>query len=325
MLGLLVAVLVAALLPARGEAADVLSWATKIAIGILFLLYGARLQPREALEGLKHWRLHSSVLAVTYLVFPLIGLTLRLLVPSVLTDDLYTGLLYLCLLPSTVQSSIAFTSIARGNVAGAVVSASLSNLLGVFVTPLLVMLLMDTTGQATVSAGSILAIVLQLLLPFLAGQVLRGPLQVLMRHATVTKVVDRGSVYLVVYAAFSDSMVEHVWGGVSPLSLLAVVVVCVAVLATVLALTTAASRLFGFDRGDRIVMIFCGSKKSLASGLPMATVLFAGHPIGLIVLPLMIFHQIQLFVCAWLAGRWERQAEAEAELARADRIATEAA
>lgn len=327
MLGLLAAVLVAVLLPARGEAAEVLSWATKVAIGILFLLYGARLKPREALEGLKHWRLHSSVLAVTFLVFPLIGLALRLLVPTVLTDDLYTGLLYLCLLPSTVQSSIAFTSIARGNVAGAVVSASLSNLLGVFVTPLLVMLLMDTTGQATVSVGSILAIVLQLLLPFLAGQLLRTPLQVLMRHATVTKVVDRGSVYLVVYAAFSDSMVEHIWGGISLLSLLAVVVVCIVVLTAVLCLTTLASRLLGFDREDRIVMIFCGSKKSLASGLPMATVLFAGHAIGLIVLPLMIFHQIQLFVCAWLSGRWERQADATAQpdITPEERIATEAA
>jgi len=312
MLGILASVLIAAVLPARGDAAGVLDWATKIAIGILFLLYGARLKPREALDGLKHWKLHSSVLAVTFIVFPLIGLALRILVPSVLTDDLYTGVLYLCLLPSTVQSSIAFTSIAKGNVAGAVVSASMSNLIGVFLTPLLVMLLLDTTGQATVSASSILAIVLQLLVPFLAGQLLRTRMQALLKHATVTKVVDRGSVYLVVYSAFSAGMVEHIWRGISPLSLVAVVVVCIVVLAVVLALTTWTSKLLGFDRGDRIVMIFCGSKKSLASGLPMATVLFAGHAVGLIVLPLMLFHQIQLFTCAWLSGRWGREADAAA-------------
>ncbi|MBU3067952.1 bile acid:sodium symporter [Nocardia sp. NEAU-G5] len=326
MLGILASVVIAAVLPARGEAAHVLDWATKIAIGILFLLYGARLKPHEALDGLRHWRLHSIVLAVTFLVFPLIGLALRILVPSVLTDDLYTGVLYLCLLPSTVQSSIAFTSIAKGNVAGAVVSASLSNLIGVFVTPLLVMLLMNTTGQATVSMSSIVAIVVQVLLPFLAGQLLRTRMQALMKHATVTKTVDRGSVYLVVYTAFSDGMVEHIWRGISPLSLIAVVVVCSTVLAFVLALTTTIGRMLHFNRGDRIVMIFCGSKKSLASGLPMATVLFAGHAVGLIVLPLMIFHQIQLYVCAWLSGRWGRQAEEAAarEAAGSEPVATEA-
>ncbi len=311
-LGILTCVLIAALLPARGDAAGIADWASKIAIGLLFLLYGARLKPREALDGLKQWKLHTSVLAVTFIAFPLIGLALRILTPSILPNDLYTGVLYLCLLPSTVQSSIAFTSIAKGNVAGAVVSASLSNLLGVFVTPLLVILLMNTTGQARVSASSILSIVIQLLLPFLLGQLLRTRMQVLMKHATVTKVVDRGSIFLVVYTAFSESMVEHIWHGISVLSLVTVAVVCAAMLAAVLALTTYASKLLGFDRGDRIVMIFCGSKKSLASGLPMASVLFAGHAVGLIVLPLMLFHQIQLMTCAWLSGRWGRQADADA-------------
>ncbi|MFI9503272.1 bile acid:sodium symporter family protein [Nocardia sp. NPDC052566] len=311
MLGILATVLIAALLPARGAAADVLDWATTVAIALLFFLYGARLEPREALAGLRHWRLHSVVLASTFVVFPLLGLALRILVPSVLTDDLYTGILFLCLLPSTVQSSIAFTSMARGNVAGAVVSASLSNLLGVFVTPLLVMLLMNTTGGVEVSASSVLQIVAQLLLPFLVGQLLRRRLAWLLRHTAVIKTVDRGSVYLVVYAAFSAGMVEHIWSNVSPGPLITTVLVCVGLLALVLCLTTVTSKLLGFSRDDRIVVIFCGSKKSLASGLPMATVLFAGHQIGLIVLPLMLFHQIQLFTCAWLAQRYARQAPAE--------------
>ncbi|MFX0576506.1 bile acid:sodium symporter family protein [Nocardia nepalensis] len=308
MLGILVSVAVGALLPARGTAADALDWITKIAIGVLFFLYGARLAPREALAGLRHWRLHSSVLAVTYLLFPLIGLALHLLVPSVLTEDLYIGVLFLCLVPSTVQSSIAFTSIARGNVAGAVVSASLSNLIGVFATPLLVMLLLDTTGNASVSPTAILAIVVQLLLPFLAGQSLRTRMTWLLRHATVTRAVDRGSVYLVVYAAFSAGMVEHIWSGVSPRALAATVAVCAGILAIVLTVTTFGSRLLGFSRPDQIVAIFCGSKKSLATGLPMASVLFAGHSVGLIVLPLMVFHQIQLLTCTVLAQRYARSA-----------------
>lgn len=315
LLGLFAAMAIGLILPARGGAADVLEWVTKLAIAVLFLLYGTRLEPREALAGLRHWRLHTTVLTATYVLFPLLGLAMRLLVPSVLSDELYTGMLYLCLLPSTVQSSIAFTAIARGNVAAAVVSASVSNLLGVFLTPLLVMLLMQTTGDATVSPMSIVQIVVQLLLPFIAGQLLRPKLHRLLAHTTLTKVVDRGSVYLVVYAAFSAGMVEHVWQGLAVGRLLAVVGVAIVLLAVVLGVTAGAARLLGFDRADRIVVIFCGSKKSLATGLPMATVLFAGHPVGLIVLPLMIFHQIQLITCAALAGRWGRAAD-EAEAAR---------
>ncbi|MGU3436275.1 bile acid:sodium symporter family protein [Actinomycetes bacterium M1A6_2h] len=307
-LGIIAAAILASIFPASGTSEDVLTWVTKISVALLFLLYGARLSPKEALEGVKHWRLHSVVLAATYILFPLIGLALRILVPTVLTDQLYTGVLYLCLVPSTIQSSIAFTSIARGNVAGAVVSASLSNILGVFVTPLLVILLMNTSGQATVGASAVGDILLQLLLPFVVGQLLR-PLVAgwLSRHSAPTKVVDRGSILLIVYSAFSASMNEHVWSSESVWHIVAVVAVCGLILAIVLGLTTLIGRWLTFDRGDRIVILFCGSKKSLASGLPMASVLFAGQPVGLIVLPLLIFHQIQLIVCAVLAGRYERE------------------
>ncbi|WP_227999671.1 bile acid:sodium symporter family protein [Nocardia australiensis] len=314
MLGIVASAVLATLFPARGTMADVVEQGTKVAIGLLFLLYGARLEPREAIAALRHWRLHTAVFAVTFMVFPLIGLALRVLVPSVLTDDLYTGVLFLCLVPSTVQSSIAFTSIARGNVAGAVVSASLSNLAGVFVTPLLVVLLMNTTGKATVDASAVLMIMVQLLLPFLIGQLLRPRLGWLLRHTTPLKVVDRGSVLLVVYSAFGAGMTEHIWSGLSPGRLLATAAVCAGLLAMVLTITMVVGRRAGFSTPDRIVLVFCGSKKSLATGLPMAAVLFAGQPVGLIVLPLMIFHQIQLFTCAVLARRYARRAESADEL-----------
>ncbi|RVW02366.1 bile acid:sodium symporter family protein [Rhodococcus spongiicola] len=301
------------LFPVSGTGQTVLDWATKIAIGLLFLLYGARLSPTEALHGLKHWRLHSVVLASTFVLFPLIGLALRILAPTVISDELYTGVLYLCLVPSTVQSSIAFTSIARGNVAGAIVSASLSNLLGVFITPLLVILLMSTTGQATVDPSSVIDIVLQLLVPFMVGQLIR-PLVIdwLMRYAEPTKFVDRGSILLVVFSAFSVSMADDVWSTVTAIEIVAVVAVCVFILAAVLGITAFAGAKLGFSLPDRTVIIFCGSKKSLATGLPMASVLFAGQPIGLIVLPLMIFHQIQLIVCAAIAQRIAKRADPEA-------------
>ncbi|WP_072691564.1 bile acid:sodium symporter family protein [Rhodococcus marinonascens] len=307
-LGILGSAILGSIFPASGTGQTILDWATRIAIGILFLLYGVRLSPTEALQGLKHWRLHSVVLAATFLLFPLIGLALRVLVPGVLSQDLYTGILYLCLVPSTVQTSIAFTSLAKGNVAGAIVSASLSNLIGVFVTPALVILLMSTGGGTGVGFTSILNIVLQLLVPFFAGQLLRPfVIDWLQKYREPTKFVDRGSIFLVVFSAFSASMSEGIWHTVSVAQVIAVVVVCALLLAAVLAITALAGRTLGFSPPDRIVIVFCGSKKSLAAGLAMASVLFAGQPVGLLVLPLMIFHQIQLIVCAAIAQRYARR------------------
>ncbi|SBS76160.1 conserved membrane hypothetical protein [uncultured Mycobacterium sp.] len=307
---LLVAVVaLATVLPARGAAADALSVATKIVIAMLFLLYGARLSPQQAWHGVRQWKLHLLVLATTFVVFPLLGLAARALVPSVLTDDLYPGLLFLCLVPSTVQSSIAFTSMARGHVSAAIVSASLSNIVGVLLTPLLVLVLMPIGGAPRVDGSAVLDIALQLLAPFAVGQLLRPWLApVVTRHAVLTKVVDRGSVLLVVYTAFSAGMAEHIWSSVQPWRVAAVAAVSALLLAIVLTWTWITGRLARLDRGDAIVLLFCGSKKSLASGLPMALVLFPPATVGLIMLPLMLFHQIQLFVCAVIASRLGRAA-----------------
>jgi solute carrier family 10 (sodium/bile acid cotransporter), member 7 len=311
LLALLTVVALATVFPATGTAADVLSVTTKVAIALLFLLYGARLSPTEALHGLRHWRLHLLVLAATFVAFPLLGLAARGLVPSVLTPDLYTGVLFLCLVPSTVQSSIAFTSIAYGNVPAAIVSASLSNILGVVLTPLLVVLLMHATGAPRIDGSAVLDIVVQLLLPFIAGQLLRPWLApVVHRHALVTKAFDRGSILLVVYTAFSMSIAEHIWSTVSPWRVVAVVGVCAALLAVMLGVTVGMSRVASLNRADAAVVLFCGSKKSLASGLPMALVFFGTGAVGLIMLPLIIFHQIQLFVCALIASRMSRTVQA---------------
>lgn len=301
------AVGVATLLPATGAAEDVLDWVVKFAIGLLFFLYGTRLSPGESLEGLKHWRLHGVVLAATFGLFPVIGLLLGALEPRIITPDLYRGILFMCLVPSTVQSSIAFTSIAKGNVSAAIVSASFSNLAGVFVTPLLVILLMDTTGQAHVDLSSVVNILLQILFPFLLGQLSRPLLTGwVTRHRPLTNMVDRGSILLVVYAAFSEGMNENIWSTISFAQVLLVVVISLAVLAAVLAITWIVGRELGFSVPDQVVIIFCGSKKSLATGVPMASVLFAGYPVGLVVLPLMIFHQIQLVACAALAQHFAK-------------------
>ncbi|WP_371516136.1 bile acid:sodium symporter family protein [Kitasatospora sp. NBC_01300] len=305
---LLGTVAVAALLPAHGAAAPAFSDAATGAVAVLFFLYGARLSAREAWEGLKQWRLHGTVLTVTFGLFPLLGVAAHLLVPAVLSPQLYQGLLFLTLLPSTVQSSIAFTSIARGNTAAAVCSATFSSLFGIVLTPLLAAVLLHTEGG--VSPGTVLEIAEQLLLPFAAGQVLRRWIAAWMaRHRAVLGLVDRGSILLVVYSAFSAAVVGGVWGALSLPRLAALLGVEAALLGVVLTATLLVGRRLGFGRGDLVAIVFCGSKKSLASGVPMAAVLFPGAAAGLMVLPLMLFHQLQLMVCAVLARRWGAQAE----------------
>jgi sodium/bile acid cotransporter 7 len=309
---LLSTVAVASLLPASGAVATGLGHATTFAIGLLFFLYGARLSTREAVDGLKHWRLHGLVFLATFALFPLLGLALRVLVPGVMTPQLYTGLMFLCCLPSTVQSSIAFTSIARGNAAAAICSASFSNLIGIVLTPLLVTVFL-VTGTGGVSLGAVRDIMVQLLAPFVAGQLLRRWIGgFITRHKKVLSYVDRGSILLVVYAAFSEGVVAGIWGRLSVVSLLVLLAVNAALLAVVMVVTTLTARRMRFSTEDEIAIVFCGSKKSLASGLPMATVLFPAATVGLAVLPLMLFHQLQLMVCAWLARRYGARKDAVA-------------
>lgn len=314
---LMAAVALAVILPARGEAADFVDTAVTAAVALLFLLYGARLSPAAVKQGLLHWRLQAMVFSGTFMVFPLIGIAASLVLRPYLPADLVTGILFMSLLPSTVQSSIAFTSIARGNVPAALCSASLSNLVGVVLTPVLVSLLLSSAG-AGVSLAAFEKIAAQIVAPFVVGQLIRPWVQAwLLRHGRVTAVVDRGSVLMIVYAAFSAGMVAGIWGQLSVGTLAALFAVDLSVLALVIATTTLASRWTGFSTEDEIAIVFCGSKKSMSAGISMAAILFPGHALGLIVLPLMLFHQIQLFVCAALARRYANRRDE-------DRIAGEA-
>jgi solute carrier family 10 (sodium/bile acid cotransporter), member 7 len=303
-LAILGMVVLASVLPVRGQLARDFALLTKLAIALLFFLHGAKLSRAAVVAGITHWRLHLVILAATFVLFPLLGLAALLLPHWILPPTLASGMLFLCCLPSTVQSSIAFTSVARGNVAAAVAAASASNLFGIFITPVLVALTLGVRG-----AGSPLdeaeAIALQLLVPFVTGQIARiwiaGWVQ---RHSKFVGLVDRGSILLVVYGAFSEAVVRGIWGQVSVVQILLLIVVCGALLAIVLALTAFASRRLGFSKEDEIAIVFCGSKKSLATGVPMAGILFPPASVGLIVLPLMLFHQLQLMACAVIAQRY---------------------
>jgi sodium/bile acid cotransporter 7 len=301
----------ATLAPVRGEAAVWAGWATKIGVGLVFFLNGAKLSGEAVIRGLTHWRLHLLVLASTFLLFPLLGLSIAALPASVTPAALAPGIILLCCLPSTIQSSIGFTAIARGDVAAAVTAATASNILGIFVTPVLAALLLHSSGGGF-SAHSLQSIVLQLLAPFIAGQLLRrwiGPW--VKENAKVLGWTDRGAILLVIYSAFSAAVVEGLWRHVSGVDLARLLALCVALLVIVLAATTAAARALRFSKEDEIAIVFCGSKKSLASGAPMAAALFPAAVVGPMILPLMIFHQLQLMACAVIAQRYAARPAAE--------------
>jgi sodium/bile acid cotransporter 7 len=302
-LALLSTVAVAALIPASGPVAVIADGAGDVAIGLLFFLYGARLSTKAVLDGLRHWRLHSMVLLSTFAFFPLLGIMAGALVPTVLPATLYTGLLFLCTLPSTVQSSIAFTSTAGGNVAAAICSASMSNMLGVMLTPLLVTMLVSGGGGGF-NAQSVLGLVVQLILPFVAGQIARRWIGDWMeRNRGVLGHYERGSILLVVYIAFSASVTAGIWQQVTPVQLACLFAVIAVLLTVALVFLSIGARGLGFPREDRSAILFCGSVKSLASGLPIANVLFPSHQVGFVVLPVMLYHLLQLIVCAALARR----------------------
>ncbi len=300
---LVLTVVLATVLPARDVFATAISVLATAAIVVLFFLHGVRL-PRENLTAaLAHWRLHLTILVATFVFFPLLGLGLAKAFPSLLTPSLWTGVLFLCALPSTVQSSIAFTSMARGNVAGTVTAAAASQFVGILLTPVIVGSIVQVHGGA-VSLSGVWKIVLQLLLPFVIGHLCRPWLgEWAAGRKGLLSFTDRGTIVLAVYSAFSAAVIGGIWHTVPTASLLALLALCIVILAIALAATRYAARALGFSREDEISIVFCGSKKSLVAGVPMARVLFAGPAVGAAVLPVMIYHQIQLMVCAWIARR----------------------
>ncbi len=274
---LVLMVLLASILPITGQWADGFNILTTIAIAILFFLHGAKLSREAVIQGILHWRLHSLVFAFTFIAFPLLGLLSKPILQPLLGDALYLGFLFLCFLPSTVQSSIAFTSVAGGNAAGAVCSASFSNIIGMFITPIMVsFFILGQSEHAYDPSSAIIKIVALLLVPFILGQLLRTWIYpYMLKVPKLVKAFDQGSILMVVYGAFLLAFYIPKW--------------------------------LGFNRQDQITIFFCGSKKTLASGVPMAQILFAGQPMGMLVLPIMIFHQIQLMVCGVIAAKWSKQ------------------
>jgi sodium/bile acid cotransporter 7 len=307
MLLLIATVVLATVAPVSGRAAMFVSWLSSAAVALLFFLYGAKLKGDAIVAGIANWRLQGIVIVSTYVLFPVLGLGLVALFGRWLPELLVIGLLFLAILPSTVQSSIALTAMARGNVPASICAASLSSLLGVFITPALAALMLSATG-IKLDVNSIVNICVQLLLPFLAGQLLRPLIgDWIENRKLLTATVDRGSILLIIYSAFSAGMVAGIWGQLSGAILAVLIAAAIVLLLTVMLIMLLVGRLAGLSREDQITLLFCGAQKSLASGVPMAKILFSAGHASMIILPLMLYHQLQLFLCAGIATYQSRR------------------
>lgn len=303
--GILISLGLGIVIPCHGSGAAFFDWLTNAAIVLLFFLYGVKLSRKSVVEGLLNWRLQSMVFAFTFVFFPVVIPLLRPLLEPMVGAALFMGLVYVACLPSTVQSSIAFTSVAGGNVPAAVCSASVSSLLGVFLTPFLVSLLFATDGTgAQVGLDTVLKICYQILLPFIAGQLSQPLLRKwVLGHKTLIGWNDKTTIWLVVYTAFSNATSGGYWDKLQATQLGGLLIACIIILCITFAATWYSSRLLGFNREDCITIVFCGSKKSLAVGAPMMLAIFGTLDNNLL-LPLMVFHQVQLMLCAHLARLW---------------------
>lgn len=314
-LALPIMVVLGVLVPTSGVAADILGWATKIAIGLMFFLHGIRSPSEQVLAGMRHWRLQLVLLMITFGIYPVLGLCIHWLTGDLLTGALGIGLVYVTLVPATIQACVAYTAIARGNVAAAVVGAAASNVLGVVITPLLVAVILATGGGAHVDVGSFVRVTLQLMVPFAAGQLMRPHVKAyVQRYEAQLNRYDRVLILIVVFAAFSAGTAAGIWSSVPPAQIALTIALCAGLLCTGLIVTAAIGKVFGFSREDRIVILFVGSSKALGAGLAIGAALFAGRDVALIILPLMIFHQLKLIGEAFIAQRFGRQAAPESDV-----------
>ena len=298
----------ASLLPASGTFAVALKYITVAAIALLFFLHGAKLPRQAIIDGVTHWRLHALILSCTFLLFPVMGFALRPLLQPMINHELYLGVLYLCMLPATVQSAVALTSIAGGNVPASVCSASFSTLLGILITPFLVNGLITSTMGSASTFDSIVQIFMQLMLPFLAGHLLRPYFDTLFKRAgKLLSFVDRGAILLVIYSAFSAAVAGGLWQKISWEMIAGLLVISFILLILSMIYVYGLAIWFGFNREDRITALFGGAQKSLATGVPMSQVLFSAATAGVIVLPLMLFHLLQLIISSMIAQKLKRQ------------------
>lgn len=303
---LLATIALASFLPIRGEAAETGQHVSSAAIFLLFFLNGVRLPREEVLHGVRNWRLQGAIFLFVFAVMPLAGLGLSHLFDNLLPPLLALGLLFTGILPSTVQSATAYSAIAKGNVAASVVAAALLNLVGVVLAPLLFAFLAHS-GEAQFSAAAVGRIALILLLPFALGQMAQRWLKPWVdAHKSLATWMDRISIAIAVYVAFSGAVEAGIWKEVRGGELL----LLGGALAMMLAIGFGGAWLLGgamhLPRADRITMLFSGGQKSIAIGAPLAATIFPPAVAGMVLLPTLAYHMAQLIISAPMAAHLAR-------------------
>ncbi|EKO3518442.1 bile acid:sodium symporter [Vibrio fluvialis] len=313
LVGMVVAIALATVTSELGRSGGVihLDQLTGVGIAIVFFLHGLGLSPQAIKAGLTNWRLHVYIQMATFVVYPILWVIFGEAFLAYMPSALAFGFCYLLVLPSTISSSVAMTSVGKGNVPGAIFNASLSSILGVFITPLLIQLFMGFEGVQLDLLDSVISISKLLLLPMIAGQIMRPYLVAWVdRHKAVVNKVDKYVILLIVYNAFCDSVVNGIWSEFSVGLLATSIIICTVILLVMVHLIQWGARRTKFTLPDEVAAVFCGTKKTLAAGIPMAKVIFGADPsLGMILLPIMLYHPIQIFYCAVLANRYARQSE----------------
>ncbi|MGO2499079.1 MAG: bile acid:sodium symporter family protein [Vibrio hibernica] len=312
LVAMVIAMILAVLIPEFGRSGGILHLddVTGMGIALVFFLHGIALSPKALKDGVSNWKLHLFIQAATFVVYPLLWVIFGHGMQSIMPTALAFGFCFLFVLPSTISSSVAMTAIGRGNMPGAIFNASLSSILGVFITPFLIQFFMGLQGAQLNMMDSILSISKLLLLPMVLGQVLRPLLfSWIEKHKKVVGKADKYVILLIIYNAFSDSVSDGIWHNFSIDYLIMSLAICMVVLFFIIHLMRWGAKFFGFDHADEVAAVFCGSKKTLAAGIPMAKVIFGADPrLGMILLPIMIYHPLQIFYCAILANRYQKHA-----------------
>lgn len=282
-----------------------------IGISAIFFFYGLRLSLTKLKEGLSNWRLHTVVQLTTFVVFPLVALAIVLLFAEGALSELWLGFFFLAALPSTVSSSVVMVSIARGNLPAAIFNASISSMVGVFITPLWVSILLVTGDTQLDLLPIILKLILQVLVPVTVGVLLNRKLGwIAEKYKNTLKIFDQTIILLIIYTSFSESFAQEMFSGFSVWHIVLLGIGMVGFFFLIYGITNAVCHLLKFNREDRITTVFCGSKKSLVHGTVMSKVLFTGLPsVGIILLPLMLYHSLQLIVVSIIARGMARKAD----------------
>lgn len=303
---LLLAILLASVLPVVGEGRAAARLVSDAAIFLLFLLNGLRLPRREVMRGMRNARFLLPITAWVFGVMGLAGWALWQIGAGILPPTVALGLLFLGLLPSTVQSATAYSSLAGGNVAASVVAAAVLNLLGVFITAPLLALLAGG-ASAGIDLGGLQRIALILLLPFAIGQIFQTRLGGWVRdNRRVTGWADRIAIAIAVYVAFSGAVEQGLWAKVDGAAWAALLGLVGVFLLIGFGGSWLLANALHLSRPDRIAFLFAGAQKSIALGAPLATVMFPPAVAGLLLLPVLVYHLIQLIISAPLASRLSR-------------------